>query len=138
MKKLVLIFVAFAFVGAIAGCTPYHQQGAGVGAGVGGISGALLDHKNPWRGGLIGAALGGVFGATIGDISYKASREAVEGNRPVVYSTEDGRAVYHADPMGYDERTRCKKVRERVWEDDRLVKDQVKEVCEGEKYERRY
>ena len=56
----------------------------------------------------------------------------------MVHRTEDGRAVYHADPMGYDERTRCKKVRERGWQDDRLVNDQVKEVCEGEKYERRY
>jgi hypothetical protein len=40
--------------------------------------------------------------------------------------------------MPADERTKCKKVRERVWQDDRLVRDDVKEVCEGEKFERRY
>jgi hypothetical protein len=124
--------------GMLFACTQAQMQGGGIGAGVGGLAGALLDHRNPWRGGLIGAALGGVFGATLGDISDKASREAAYSNRPVVYRTEDGRGIYHADPVGYDEQTRCKKVHERVWEDDRLVKDRVREVCEGQKYERRY
>jgi hypothetical protein len=58
--------------------------------------------------------------------------------RPVEYRTEDGRGVYRADPMGYDASTRCTKVHERAWEDGRLVRDQIKEVCEGTKYEKRY
>jgi hypothetical protein len=33
---------------------------------------------------------------------------------------------------------RCRKVQEKVWEDGRLVKDQVREVCEVEKVEPRY
>ncbi|MGC9046225.1 MAG: glycine zipper 2TM domain-containing protein, partial [Thermodesulfovibrio sp.] len=33
-----------------------HYEGAGAGAVVGGVAGALLDKKNPWRGGVIGAA----------------------------------------------------------------------------------
>ncbi|HMK56170.1 MAG TPA: glycine zipper 2TM domain-containing protein [Dissulfurispiraceae bacterium] len=132
MKKIILC-ICFLFVSLQFGCTPAQVQGGGVGAGVGGIAGALLDHKNPWRGGLIGAALGGVFGATLGDISDRASYEAAQANRAARYRTEDGRVVYQADPDGVDEGTRCRKIRERVWDDDRLIKDRVREVCESER-----
>ena len=55
------------------------------------------------------------------------------------YRMEHDRAVYRADPVGgpYGA-TRCHKVRERVYEGDRLVRDHVREVCEGERYERGY
>ncbi|MFO0754813.1 MAG: hypothetical protein U0411_15980 [Thermodesulfovibrionales bacterium] len=42
------------------------------------------------------------------------SQEAARANRPVEYTTDNGRGVYRAEPMGADERTNCKKVRERV------------------------
>ncbi len=133
MKKFVLLTIMMAIASMLYSCTPAQVQGGGIGAGVGGVAGALLDHSNPWRGGLIGAALGGVFGATIGDISDRASREAAEANKAALYRTEDGRGVYRADPLGYDERTHCKKVRERIWEDNQLIKDRVREVCESER-----
>jgi outer membrane lipoprotein SlyB len=138
MKKTVSLILILALLVLTFGCTQYHAQGAGAGAVIGGIAGALLDHKNPWRGGVIGGALGAVAGATITDISMRASREAAISGRPVEYKTEDGRGVYRAEPMDYNEQTKCRKVQERVWEDGRLVKDTIKEVCEGEKYERRY
>jgi hypothetical protein len=140
MKKtarLIALLLVVSFIGLTYSCTPYHAQGAGTGAVIGGVAGALLDHRNPWRGGVIGGVLGAVAGATIADISVRASHEAARENRPVEYRTEDGRGVYRADPMGYDERTRCRKVQERVWEDGRLIKDEIREVCE-ERYEKRY
>jgi hypothetical protein len=136
MKKIVAILIILALF-PLAACTPYHTQGAVTGGAVGGVAGALLDHRNPWRGGVIGAALGAVLGATIADISYRASREAYETGRPVEYRTEDGRGRYRAEPLEYDSRTRCRRIHERVWEDDRLVKDQVREVCES-RYQRGY
>ncbi len=138
MKKIIITLVILAAAGALFGCTQAEVQGGGIGAGVGGIAGALLDSRNPWRGGVIGAALGAVAGATLGDISDRASREAVAADRPVYYRTEDGRGEYRAEPAGYDERTRCRRVHEKVWEDGRLIKDRIREVCEGERYERRY
>ncbi len=138
MKKLVLFLVILALSGLLFSCTQYHAQGAGAGAAIGGIAGALLDHKNPWRGGVIGAALGGVAGATLTDISMRASQEAAASGKPVEYRTTDGRGVYRADPVDYSAQTKCHKVRERVWENDQLVKDQVKEVCESDKYESTY
>lgn len=141
---LMLMVVMVLFT--LGACTTYQYEGAAVGGALGGLAGALLDNQNPWRGGVIGAALGGMFGATIADISHKGSREAIETNRPVEYRTTDGRGVYRAEPIEptepyYDEgygNTKCTKVRERIWEDDRLVKDQVREICESDKYERRY
>ncbi len=136
MKRAVAIVIILALL-PLAACTQYHTEGAVTGGAVGGVSGALLDHKNPWRGGVIGAALGAVLGATIADISYRASREAYTTGRPVEYRTEDGRGVYRAEPLEYDARTRCRRVHERVWEDGRLVQDQVREVCES-RYDRGY
>lgn len=128
----VILLVALSLVSTPA-CAPYQVQGGGVGAYAGGLAGALLDHRNPWRGGVIGAALGALAGATIAEVSVQGAREAARYNRPVVYRTDNapgGYGGYIAEPMGTDARTRCKKVRERIYENDRLVSDRVKDVCE--------
>jgi len=138
MKKVISLIVILSLIGVTFGCTQYHAQGAGAGGAIGGIAGALLDHRNPWRGGVIGGLLGALAGATFTDISMRASYEAAYSGRPVEYRTRDGRGVYRAEPEPIDESTRCRKVHERAWEDGNLVKDQIKEVCEGERYERRY
>ena len=136
MKKVVSLMLILSLLGFIFGCTEYQARGAGTGAVVGGVAGALISRS--WRGGVIGAALGAVAGATIADISARANREAAENGQPVEYRTEDGRGVYRADPVNYSGRKRCHKVRERVWEDGTLVKDQVREICRSERYEPGY
>jgi hypothetical protein len=138
MRKIAALVVIVSLLGFIFGCTQYHAQGTGAGAILGGIAGALLDHKNPWRGGVIGAAIGGVAGATLTDISMRASREAALSGEAVEYRTEDGRGVYRAEPVDYDAHTKCHKVHEKVWEDGKIMKDNMREICEGEKFERRY
>jgi hypothetical protein len=130
MRKIASVAMILSLMVVSFGCTEYHQQGAESGAVIGGTSGAILDHRNPWRGGIIGMDIGAIAGATLADISYRASSEAAMHNRAVEYRTEDGRGVYRADPVGYNERTRCKDIHERVWEDDRLVRDVVRELCE--------
>lgn len=140
VKKTVALLMIMALLG-VGGCARYHYEGAAAGGAVGGIAGALLDESNPWRGGVIGAALGAALGATLTEISARGSRQAVQVGEPVEYRTrtEDGTtAVYRADPLEYNPRTECHKIRERVWQDGRLVKDEVREVCESEKIERRY
>jgi hypothetical protein len=137
MRRIMSFLMSLLLILILMGCaTPQSYQGAGVGGVLGGIAGALLD-RNPWRGGVIGGALGAVAGATLTEISAMAAREAVVYNRPVEYRTEGGRGIYRAEPMGYNEQTRCSKTHERVWEDGRLVKDQIREICEGTNYERR-
>ncbi len=138
MRKIISLLLILSFLTLTVGCTQYHYEGAGIGGVVGGVAGALLDRKNPWRGGIIGAGLGAIAGATIADISARGAREAAQSGRPVEYYTDDRRGRYYAEPLEYDEYTKCRKVRERVWEDGRLIKDHVKEICEGQRYERRY
>lgn len=143
MKILALIVaVLVIFTVACGQLSQYHYEGAGIGAVVGGVAGAFLDKKNPWRGGVIGAGLGAVLGATLADISVRGSREAYQSGKPVEYRTEDGRGYYRAEPVSdyyyKDPYTKCKKVSEKVWEDGKLIKDTVKEVCESEKVERTY
>jgi hypothetical protein len=136
-KIIALVLTITVFI--ISACTQYHAQGAGGGALVGGLAGALIDKKNHWRGGVYGAGIGAIAGATLADISVRASQEAAQANQPVVYHSEQGNYSYQADPY-YEPNvsTKCKKVRERIYENDRLVKDQVKEVCEGQRYDRTY
>jgi hypothetical protein len=129
-QKLPVIFL-FPFILATAGCTTYQAQGGATGGAMGGIAGALLDHENPWRGGVIGATPGTLAGATISEVSVRGARQAAATDRPVEYTTENGRGVYHAEPVRSDVHSRCKKVRERVFQDGRLIKDAVREVCEG-------
>lgn len=132
MKKVICGMLVASLLGTSVGCATHQGQGAGVGATVGGIAGALLDHRNPWRGGVIGAVLGGVAGASFADISARAPQEAARHWKPVEYRSDDERAVYRAEPVSVDSYTKCKKVRERIWEDGRLIKDEVREVCRGE------
>ncbi len=135
---LVMVLLCLVVVVSCAPTSQYTYPGAGAGAVLGGIAGALLDRHNPWRGGLIGAGIGGLFGGTVTELSARASREAAMNNHPVEYRTEDGRGIYRADPEGYNAETKCHKIHERVWEDGKLMKDEIKEVCEGTKYERKY
>lgn len=137
-QKLAILSLA-AMLGLTAGCTTYQTQGGLTGGGMGGLAGAMLDRKNPWRGGVIGAALGGIAGATISEISVRGARESVSAGRPVEYRTDDGQGYYRADPVNQSTaQTKCRKVRERIYEGDRLVKDHIKEICEGEKMDRSY
>src|SRR3972149_5681922 len=78
--------------------TPRTYEGAGAGAVLGGVAGALLDRHNPWRGGIIGAAIGAVAGATFVELSARASREAALSQKPVEYRTENRRGLYRAEP----------------------------------------
>lgn len=119
-------------------CSQHTQQGAGIGAAVGATAGALIDDDNPWRGAVIGGALGAAFGGTIAEISNKAAYESVEEGRPVRYESNDGYRRVEASPEEYNQETKCHKVRERVWEGEVLVKDEIREICESNKVENVY
>jgi hypothetical protein len=109
-------------------------EGAAVGGGLGAAAGILIDRDNRWRGALIGGLLGAAIGGTITEISQRAAREAAYEGRPVVYQSNDGFQRVEATPVAYNEQTNCHKVRERVWQDGELVKDEVREVCEPATY----
>ena len=113
-------------------------QGGTAGGVLGAAAGALIDEHNRWRGAVIGGALGAALGATVTEISTRAAREAAQTGRPVTYQSNDGWQKVEATPVAYNARTKCHKVREKIWQDGQLVKDRVKEVCKGDKTEYTY
>jgi hypothetical protein len=142
MKKLITLGILTVFM--VTGCAETYMpsqstyEGGLIGASTGATAGAILTSGNKWKGGVIGGVIGAIAGATIAEISKRGAVEAVQTNQPVKYQSSDGRVVYQAQPEGYDAQTKCHKVHEKIYEDGKLVKDQVKEVCESNKIERNY
>ena len=137
MKRILCLCLSAFLALSIGGCQSLTQptggsrtyQAAGAGAALGGLTGALIDSSNPWRGGVIGGAIGAVVGGTLTEIAAKGSQEAATSNQNVQYTTEQGRVVYRADPVSYDPATKCHVVRERIWEDGVVVWDDMRQVC---------
>jgi hypothetical protein len=108
-------------------------EGAGVGAALGSVAGLLIDKDNRWRGAVIGGLIGAALGGTVTEISQRAAREAAYEGRPVAYQSNDGFQRVEATPVSYDAGTKCHKVRERIWQDGKLVKDEIREICDSER-----
>lgn len=135
VKSAVLCLALATALTPLSGCMPHQQAGSATGAYMGGLAGAILDQRNPWRGGVVGAALGALAGATIADISVHGAREAAYAQRPVEYRTDDSRAHYYAEPQGYDDSRRCRRVREKVYVDGELVKRRTVVICDKGEYD---
>jgi len=140
MKKIIILVILSLLGLTFQRCatTPENasSQGAGLGAAVGAAAGALLDKKNPWRGAVIGGAAGAILGGGIVEISRRASINAAARNQTVVY--RKGATVVEATPVSepyynYQQKTTCKKVRKRIWENGKLVTDHIEEVCQSTK-----
>ena len=140
MRQFFVSINILLFISSIIGCTstPTTYQGATIGGVVGAAAGVLIDKHNRWRGAVVGGTLGAILGGATTEIAQRASKEAAASGQKVVYKSTDGWQKVEADPLEYDQETRCHKVRERIWQNGKLVKDEIKEVCEGEKRERRY
>ena len=136
-RNLKIIAATLVFVPVLAACAPYQYRGGMAGGALGGFAGAILDSRNPWRGVVVGATIGAIAGATIAEISAQGAREAAYTDRPVEYRTNDGRGYYYAEPMGRDRRNGCMRIRERYYEDGRLVRERIEIVRVESGYARR-
>jgi outer membrane lipoprotein SlyB len=142
MKKVIALGVLTAFM--VTSCATTYMpsqstyEGGLIGAATGAAAGAILNNNNKWKGGTIGGVIGAIAGATISEIARRGAIEAAQTNQPVQYQSNDGRVVYQAQPEGYDAQTKCHKVHEKIYENGKLVKDQVKEVCNSDKTEGNY
>lgn len=145
MKRLITIgtiglFSAFMITSCAETYMPSQTsyEGGLIGAATGAAAGSILTNNNKWKGGVIGGVIGALAGATISEIAKRGAIEAAQNNQPVRYQSNDGRVVYQAQPDGYDAQTRCHKVHEQIYENGKLVKDQVREVCNSDKTEGNY
>ena len=65
---------------------------------------------------------------SVTEISSRAARESVSANQPVAYQSTDGWQRIEAVPQTRNTRG-CRQVHERVYQDNRLVREQIREVC---------
>jgi len=134
MKKFLTLVVLISLVVSLVGCaTPGHRtkSGAGIGAILGGVAGTAIDHKNRWRGAVIGAAAGALIGGAIGNIMDRAAVEAAQENKTVEYTrvTESGaNEVVRATPQGLSSDGDYKIVKTQVIRDGVVVKEEIKRV----------
>lgn len=129
-KTMAIFLIGLAMLAGISGCTTERSyQGAAIGGAIGAGAGALIDKDNAWRGAAIGAALGGVLGGGVTEISTRAAREAARENRPVAYQSNDGFQRVEAHPLGQGSGAGCRLVREQIYQDGKLVRDERIEVC---------
>ena len=104
------------------------QKGAAIGAGAGALIGQAMGGNTEST--LIGLAAGTILGALVGnamDQDYQAARDAARYGKPVIYYDESGHAVEVIPEETYD--VNCQRVRKRIWENGKLVKETVEEVC---------
>ena len=134
MKKYQIIILMLSLSLLLASCASYPptryntQVGAAVGAGTGALIGQAIGGNTGST--LAGLAAGTIIGALVGnavDQQNEAARDAATYGKPLIYYDADGRAV-EAVPEDTNE-ANCQKVRKRVWEDGKLVKETVEEVC---------
>jgi hypothetical protein len=97
---------------------------------IGGTDTPLVEKKNTWRGGVIGAALGSPTEGKVTEISIRASKEAAKEGKPVAYLSLDGFQRLEVYPVGKVTRSNCRLVREQIFQEGRLFRDEVKEVCQ--------
>jgi hypothetical protein len=90
----------------------------------------LVEKSSSWRGGSIGASLGGPIEGKIKEISAQASREAAREGKPVAYLSLDGFQRVETFPVGKGESTKCRLVREKIFQEGKLIRDEIKEFCQ--------
>lgn len=134
MKKYHVIILLLTTSFLLVSCAHYPpdryntQKGATIGAGMGALIGQAIGGNTQST--LIGLTAGTILGALVGnaaDQDYQAAKDAAQYGKPVIYYDKSGHAV-EAIPEGTNDGN-CQKVRKRIWEDGKLVKETVEEVC---------
>ena len=123
LKYLVSILFVFSVFSACSSETAYQKGPDQT------VSGTLDEKKSTWRGGAIGAALGHPVEGKVLDILDRASQEAVKDGKPTAYIRLDGFQRVEMHPAGSGSKAPCRLIREQIFQDGFLFRDQVKEVC---------
>lgn len=138
MKKTISLLMVVVFIAATFGCATHNsnqQSGMVYGAAGGAAVGALIG--GDWLGALIGAGAGLILGGVIGSaIDHETERNAkvtaARSNERVIYYTEDKTQAVESTPMP-STRTNCTKVRTKIIENGKVIKDVIEEICKGSK-----
>ena len=124
MIRLGLILILCPFLFSACSTEKTYQKSPAITDGVN-----LVEKINIWRGGAIGAALGSPTEGKVKEISTRALREAAQEGKPVAYLSLDGFQRVEVYPVGKGTTPNCRLVREKIYQEGKLVRDEVKEVC---------
>lgn len=125
MKKILCLLIIICFL-AVTGCaTNRTMQGAGVGAGAGGIASVIAGKSGSTAALLImgGALLGGLIGNTMDEQAKQASMQPE--NR--------GKTVMIVEEHPNEGSTNCHKVTKKRWKDGNKLSETTEEVCRGKR-----
>jgi hypothetical protein len=130
-KKIQIFLFCLLSLGLLSSCsTDKASKGAGLGGSIGAVAGVILDTQKSWRGGVIGGALGAVLVSGVTEISTRVSREAGREGMSVAYQSTDGFQRVEATPLGLGSNPNCRLIREHIYQEGKLVRDEIREVCQ--------
>ena len=96
---------------------------------VGGSDAPLVEKISTWKGGVMGAALGNPIEGKVMDVAVRASKEVAKEGKPVAYLSLDGFQRLEVYPVGKISKSNCRLIREQIFQEGKLIRDEVKEVC---------
>jgi hypothetical protein len=92
-------------------------------------TGAYTDRETQWRGMVLGGPFQAPVTGRLLEISRRAGQETISRQMPVVYLSLDGRQRLEAVWLGKGKDDPCHLVRERLFQDGQMVREEVKKVC---------
>jgi hypothetical protein len=79
---------------------------------------------------MIGGVLGEAMVSRVTEISTRVSREAAREEKPMAYQSSDGTQRVEAHPFGKRSNSNCRLIREQIYQEGKLVRDELREVCQ--------
>lgn len=92
-------------------------------------SGGYTDRETQWRGMVLGGPFQAPVTGKILEISRRAGQETINRQMPIVYLSLDGRQRLEAVWLGKGKDDPCHLVRERLFQDGQMVREEVKKIC---------
>jgi len=124
---LLLFTMGFLF---FIGCAGLNGDRSAEAPGVTLDTGKLLDQERSWRGMALCGAFSAPVKGKVAEIGRRAAEEAVRKKMPMVYLTTDGWQRLEAQVLEGNRTDRCTLIRERVYQDGTLAREEIKKFCE--------
>jgi hypothetical protein len=111
------------------GCAALDEERAVPEPGVLLNTGTFIDRETQWRGMVLGGPFASPVSGNLQEVSHRAGQETIRNQMPVIYLSLDGRLRLEAVWLEKEKNGLCHLVRERLYQDGQLVREEVKKVC---------
>jgi hypothetical protein len=128
-KKMRLLVMVWCLLLLAGGCATLEEEPDISTPGILLETGAFSDRETQWRGMVLGGPFQAPVTGKILEISRRAGQETISRQMPIVYLSLDGRQRLEAVWLGKGKDGPCPLVRERLFQDGQMVREEVKKVC---------